>query len=456
VPTENSLVAYPGPFGYRPSKAYRVAVNGEAVCVYPVWHPLPGNANGTQEVAAFAMFDFSGEVTVAVTPALCADTVTIRPARCQIALELTVGSGFETTFAFRLTRPENLYLEPVNTEEPLPPLYLFASPMEENVPDPNDPTVVSFAPGQVHDVGIIELREGQTLYIPGNTVVHGAVHALPGANIRVCGRGILDGSRWQHQAGPLMLFEGCTDLRVEGIATVGTPSWNLVLAACERATVRNVKLMGWVVSSDGIDIVGSRDIQVEDCFLRNNDDCIAVKAVNYRNRLYETVVDPRRDVDNVHIRNCVLYNDCAGNTMEIGYETQANFIRNITFRDIDVIAAHGYGGVFSIHNGDRATICDVLYENIRVEHYHDKFVDFRILDSRYSKDTERGQVRNITLRNIRAVADPYNCVSLIGGYDAAHTIENVAFENVTVGEKKVEGQNDLDLYTRHADNITFR
>jgi hypothetical protein len=402
------------------------------------------------------MFDFSGEVTVTVTPALCADTLSVRPVRCQIVPEISTESYSDTTFTFRLTHPENLYLEAVNTEAPLPPLYLFACPMERDAPHPEDPNVRYFAPGQVHEAGIIELREGQTLYIPGGTVVHGAVHALPGANIRVCGRGILDGSRWQYQACRLMLFEGCTDLTVDGITTVGTPSWNLVLAACERATVRNVKLMGWVVTSDGIDVIGSRDVLIENCFLRCNDDCIAVKAVNYGNRLYEQVVDPRRDAENVVVQNCVLYNDRAGNAMEIGFETQTDTISNITFRDIDVIAAHGYGGVFTIHNGDRAIIRNVLYENIRVEHYHDKLIDFRILHSRYSKDTERGRVQNITLRNIHAVADQYDCVSLIGGYDESHTIENVAFEDFTIGEKKVEGPDDLALYTRHAENISFR
>jgi hypothetical protein len=44
-----------------------------------------------------------------------------------------------------------------------------------------------------------------------------------------------------------------------------------------------------------------------------------------------------------------------------------------------VIAAHGEGGVFTIHNGDRACISRVLYEDIRVEHFYDKLVDFRIM-----------------------------------------------------------------------------
>jgi hypothetical protein len=220
--------------------------------------------------------------------------------------------------------------------------------------------------------------------------------------------------------------------------------------------VDNVKLIGWVVCSDGIDIVGCRDMLVQNCFLRNNDDCVAIKAVTYDMRSEKGIkLDWRRDVENVLVEKCVMYNDRAGNVMEIGFETQTDSMRNITFRDIDVLAGHGEGGVFTIHNGDRTTISDVLYEDIRVEHFYDKLVDFRIMHSRYSKDAERGQVRNVTLRNIQAIADKYNVISLIGGYDAEHTVENIRFENFVIGETKVLCPDDLNLYSKHSQNVSF-
>jgi len=79
-----------------------------------------------------------------------------------------------------------------------------------------------------------------------------------------------------------------------------------------------------------------------------------------------------------------------GQAMEIGHELRTASVRDIRFRDCDVLAVHGHGGVFGIHNADRATVSDVLYENIRVEHHYEKLVDFRIVKSRWSKDDQRG------------------------------------------------------------------
>jgi hypothetical protein len=53
------------------------------------------------------------------------------------------------------------------------------------------------------------------------------------------------------------------------------------------------------------------------------------------------------------------------------------------------------GAVFSIHNGDSASVEDVRFENIRVEDARDKLADFRVGLSIYSQDCpERYHRRN--------------------------------------------------------------
>jgi hypothetical protein len=145
--------------------------------------------------------------------------------------------------------------------------------------------------------------------------------------------------------------------------------------------------------------------------------------------------------------------------MEIGHELRTGSVRDIRFRDCDVLAVHGHGGVFGIHNADRAMVSDVLYEDIRVEHHYEKLVDFRIVESRWSKDEERGQIRNVTLRNIDvaiSVFNPgYSC-SLIGGLDAQHRIEHVSFENFRRAGKPVTCADEMDLYCKQSNGITFR
>jgi hypothetical protein len=134
-------------------------------------------------------------------------------------------------------------------------------------------------------------------------------------------------------------------------------------------------------------------------------------------------------------------------------------VRNITFRNCDVLSVHGHGAPFAIHNGDHATVSDVLYDDIRVEHYYDKIIDFRVLHSQWNRDAERGQIRNIHLRHIKIMPAIYNegyTISVIGGYDAEHTAENIVLEEFYLGEQKVTNCDQLDLYLKHASGIEFR
>jgi len=232
-----------------------------------------------------------------------------------------------------------------------------------------------------------------------------------------------------------------------------------MLHRCKGVHVHHVNEIGWVVGSDGVDVVASHDVLIEHCCLRNNDDCIAVKAFpGYRQLVAADEEAPvPMSVEHVLVRDCTFFNAHAGNVMEIGFELRSDVVRDVVFRNCDVIAAHGEGGVFTIHNGDHALVEDVLYEDIRVEHYYDRFVDFRILHSRYSRDEERGRIRNVTLRNVRAVRNSYNCLSLLGGYDAAHRVENVVFEDVRMGDLPARCGDDMHLFrNEHVANVLFR
>jgi polygalacturonase len=232
-------------------------------------------------------------------------------------------------------------------------------------------------------------------------------------------------------------------------------TWMVVLGACKQVTITNLHQIGEVVSSDGIDVVGSQDIEITGCFLRNNDDCVVVKSLDLSRGQPPAKFDARRDAQDVLVQNCTFWNDRAGNAMEIGFELCTENIRRIVFRNIDVLAAHGEGAVFSIHNGDRASVSDVLWEDIRVEHFYDKLIDFRIMSSRYSQDQTRGHIRNIRFRNIQTIADIYNTPSLIGGYDSEHRIENVRFENFVMGGAKILDADAIHLFSKHADGIRF-
>jgi hypothetical protein len=443
------VVRYEYPPAAPRSPDFTVLVDGEAVFVYHT------------NVADFAAFSASGAIRVEVRfprgPGYRDEEVAVRPMRHGIVPAILDGK-----IAFDVPGPMNLLVEIPGVGNPaLPggrrPLLLYVNPLE----DPRDtrgPDVIRFAAGKVHEVGDLKLKDHQRVYIEGGAVVRGAIKAESARDLHIAGYGVLDGSyhRTHGKRAQMVVLEGCRDIAIDDLIMIEPTSWMLVLANCEHATVRNVRQIGEVVSSDGIDVVGSRHVLIEDCMLKNNDDCVVIKACNRYGGT--SAVNWAADVDDVLVRRCALLNDRAGNAMEIGFETQTESMRNIRFEDCDVLHVHGHGAVFSIHAGDRATIENVVWENIRVEHYYDKLIDFRIVNSRYQKDVAKGHVRNITLRDIHVTNRPPNggySVSLIGGLDADHTVENVRLENIRVDGKKVLTPEPLDLYLRNTRGVEF-
>lgn len=403
-------------------------------------------------VCALAVDDFPLRIEVIATRSGALTAPTIRPAAKKLSAEIS-----NNIIRFTLLRPEKLSLDFGHRTQPL---YLFAQPEETNPPAPGAKGVVTIPAGQITETPLLTLEDNQTLHLPGGSVLKGRIHIKGKSGIRICGHGIFDGSFYSKTAGeniPSIILEDCSGVLIEDITMVRPQSWMLVLAACKDATIRNLKQIGEVISSDGIDIVGSSDVLIEDCFLHNNDDCVVVKALDLGPRnVAGTKLDGRKNVERVLVQGCILANWTAGNAMEIGHELSVDHVRDIVFRDIDVLHVHGTGAVFSIHNNDRALISDVVFEDIRIEHCYDKLIDFRISKSRYSSDDERGRMRGITLRNIHWTRTPYNLgytVSIIGGWDAEHTIEDVTLENIRVDGCIVTHLDELEIATRHCHGL---
>jgi len=398
--------------------------------------------------AHHASFECDGPVSVEITFAQPVKSVLVRPLRHGITVEIT-----DRKARFEIPGPTLLQVEVAG----LPLLYLYALP-----PAPEAPTgshVKRFEAGRIHEAGMITLNDGEICWIEPGAVVSGAIRAQGCSGVRVGGYGIFEGSFWPRHEGRRLksiVFENCRDCSVENLLMLGPTSWMVVLANCENAEVRGVRQIADDVSSDGIDIVGSREVRISGCMLHNGDDNIAIKALNDNpGQNHENWNNP---VEDVVVSSCAFYNIHGGSAMEIGYETSTESIRNVRFEDIDVLAVHNFGSVFGIHSGDRALVENITWENIRVEHHYDKLVDFRLVWSRWNRDAERGHARNLLLRNITVAQIAPNVgytLSVIAGYDADHAIENVRFENFVLGGRRVQNADQLDLVTRHAHGVRF-
>ena len=417
------------------STAFSLVVNGEPIAAL------------LAEKADFAVFECTGPSQITVVAEASVDGAQVKP------LSLGITPNLEgRTLSFQIDGPRCLCIDVPG----LKPFFIYANAPEINKPSLGDTGVHYYAAGFIHEAGEIVLKSGETLYIEGGAVVRGFVRATHADNVSIRGHGILDGRCHDYARGDRVrsvIFDRCTRVHVSGIVMIEPTSWMLVFACCRDVHVDGLKQIGSCMSSDGIDIVGSRDVLIENCCLRNDDDNIAIKA-----GIFEKTRDWIGDVDNVVVRRCTFLNGQPGNAMEIGYELSTERVNNVVFEDIDVINAHGDGAVFSIHNGDRAIVENIRWENIRVEHYWDKLVDLRVVRSRYNKDTERGIIRNIHLKNIRVVHSYFNpgcSISLISGYSAKKPVQGVTFEDFYLNDKKITSADELELHTRNAEGIRF-
>lgn len=433
----------PAPAGETLADCYRLAVNGRNVPVYScrvsampfnqVWPGYQRPVDQT-ELAGFAYWDMAEPVEVSIESAVAVQTVAVRPLSLGVVPAVT-----GNTIRFRLERPHHLVVE-INGEHHA--LHLLVSPPETEVPTPDAPGVRYFGPG-VHEPGLLRLESGTTVYLAPGAVVYGGIQAQGKENLRILGRGILDGSRLQRGEGSTLSLTECRNIAIQGIVLRDPSAWCCSLFGCRDAVIADLKLVGlWRYNADGIDICNSENVCIQDCFVRAYDDNIVIKGLK-----------KHRDwpVRRVRVSGCTLWNDW-GRALEIGAETCAPEMTDIEFIDCDIV--HTVHIALDIQHGDRAAIRHVRFRDIRVETdgenlpprlqrspddryapapgdtYLPRLIIIHINGTNYSQDQERGTVRDVEFRDI-AVLGTQLTPSALRGFDAEHDVADVLVANLT-------------------------
>lgn len=330
---------------------------------------------------------------------------------------------------FDMPEPKKLSLEFDNNLHD--PLFLLVSPLEKDIPDRNDPKVRWFETGKVHDVGVLEMHSGETVYIEDGALVIGTILAKNAENLRICGHGVLT-DIWNNPKGSgkhAIGFKHCSNIRVEGITMLYTesPRWQLVPDACKNVYINDVNIITHAPSGDGIDIVSCEHARISNCFIKANDDCIVVKACARD----ENGVPERLDCKDVVSEKCVLWSATHGDGVDVGFELICKEVCDIVFRDLDIIHCEheGYqaGTAIGIHNSDDALAHDILFEDIRIEDAQQKLIDVKVVKAIWSTTETRGKIRNVTFRNIQVV-DGEMPASIIRGFESAESIFRIEYE----------------------------
>ena len=281
-----------------------------------------------------------------------------------------------------------------------------------------------------------------------------------------------------------MLFERCKDIQIEGITLYNSPTWTLSPIQGKDISIKDTRIVNWRNGSDGIDLVSTQNVIIDQCFIRANDNCIVIKSLGEEDR-NSSDLHGRHNVKNVKVSNSVFWNMSWGNALEIGYELRSTYIEDITFQNCDILHVDR-GAVISIHNGDYATVRNIRYDNIRIEDAKHKLIDLAIFLTQYSIDRpedmaqrsqmymhgvwdgvlnvppeekskyseNRGQIENITFTNIEVNGGSFP-FSVISGFDDQHKIKNVKIDNLSILGDKVNSIEAGRINLENAEDIVF-
>lgn len=405
--SEAEAIVYPAPAGAPLLEQFVVTVDGK---------PAPVYAGSPNRFYGFCQFDVVGPVQVEVkttlklsSPRLIPERLGIRPVTEDNAVRFNLPGPCQVTLLPDGSTPENA-------------LHLFANPLEQSRPQAGESGVIYFGPG-IHKTDVT-LEDNQQLYLAGGAILKGAVTVL-GNNAKIAGRGIIDGSDWGHferREVPIRIRGSGTT--VEGV--IVRLSWRAGISIIRASDTRivNTKICASrFANDDGITVTNADNVVVTDCFIRTDDDCIALKGYTA----------DRRDVFACLFERCQLWCDRA-RIILVGHETMVHHMRDIVFRDIDVLK---YSMTpFLIEPGELGSAGpNISFENIRLEGWGNStsaLIQVQPTVNRWMQLKEPGFVEGVRFRNITLVGKHNGPWVLIRGYNEKHTTKDVVLQGIFI------------------------
>lgn len=393
--------------------------------------------------ASMVQFDFSGRVELRIRPNnKMIHKVKIRP--LSKGIEYTVR---ENMIYFSLDKPGKFSIE-IN-ENRVNNLHVFANEPETEVPNPDDPGVVYFAPGfhRPKDLpgNAFTISSNTTVYLAPGAVVNGKFICNNVENVRFIGRGYIDN--------PVRGFEftHSKNIEINGITVINPDHYTVLGGEVDGLKINNLKAFSCKGWSDGIDLMSCKNVEIKDIFMRNSDDCIALYA--HRWTYYG-------NVKNIKVSDAILWADVA-HPINIGGHGKGNILEDITFSNINILQHDEddrlYQGCLSINVADDNVVQNVNFENIWIDNIEEgQLFNFRVLYNPKYSVSPGGGIQNIKVKNIYYTGYGEN-PSIIEGYSKERLINNITFENIIINGKQAGILEDANIKVgKYVENLTFR
>ncbi|MEM9986590.1 MAG: hypothetical protein AAF804_15975, partial [Bacteroidota bacterium] len=323
-----------------PSTQYRVElIQGNQTLEVFTYQMQAMHRTNNSLTTAWVTFSFDGSVEVRVTPlGQSVDFAQVLPRSAAIEVQKLPGS-----IRFTLDRPGHYSVEFEPGIRIAHPLLIFANPLESSPPDTTEEDLIYFGPG-FHEIGeAFAIPSGKTVYLHGGAYLKGQFYSQNCEAITIRGRGILSGEDYPARtANHMITMQNASNIVVEGITIIHAPRFMITLRGSNHR-VRNVKMMGWWFSTDGVST--GENALIEDCFFKVNDDAI---------KLYRS---------NTLARNCVIWQMENGAPFQIGWNGRQDF-SNCHVYNMEIIRVE-----HEWDNENEAVICAILGARAHISHF---------------------------------------------------------------------------------------
>jgi hypothetical protein len=232
--------------------------------------------------------------------------------------------------------------------------------------------------------------------------------------------------RWimakKEKVSPLIEITSCENVSINDISIKTGGGWNLHLHNSRIVRVNEVNIVNNLYSpnSDGIDITGSADIMISNCYIKTCDDAICLKTT------------PDSDeCRRVSVTNCILETLCVG--LKLGCNESFKNMSDVTFSNCVVNKSSRAVGLY-IREGAH-------YENIAISNIVSNTNaplifnrPIQIMVEKRNPDSKLGSIRNVSVSNFICTTEGRILLTAEKGSQ----VENITFRDITLNYPIIE------------------
>lgn len=264
-------------------------------------------------------------------------------------------------------------------------------------------------------------------------------------NISIEGKGTIDGNgkafwnpfetdaagnmvvpRWimakDLKVSPLIELTGSQNVYVRDVTIKTGGGWNLHIHDCDLVKIHGINIINNLYSpnSDGIDITGSSDVIISDCYIKTCDDAICLKTT-----------PDSRSCHRITITNCVLETLCVG--LKLGCNESFKDITDVTMSNCVVNNSSRAVGLY-VREGavyERININNIV-ANTNAPLIFNRPIQFMV--EKRNPESPAGGIRDVTISNFTATTEGRILLTAAdGGF-----LENITMRDITLRYPMIE------------------